>query len=229
MSIIFLGDVMPARLVERKNLVDKKILEYLRNSNLRICNLEGVIMSSCPLISDVIQMPSKYVCKHGINISEQAKILVDLDITSCNLSNNHILDYGFECVKETISFLNDNNIKWFGFGKDWEIAWRPRIVCFKQNFTNRLLGNCSSNNLLDDEKILQNTKKKFKVAFFGLSDHFVEWRAFDGPGINYFDIKNFYLHNDGNPNRSLWTSVNNIKEQIDRGQLKTFSISVLSI
>ena len=243
MNIVFIGDVMPGRLVQRKKICDEKILSYLESSMLRVCNLEGVIVSNGPHKHDVIKQPLQYVCKHGIGVLEQASIFVDLDISVCNLANNHILDFGFESVKKTILFLNENNIKWFGFGKNYDIAWKPRLITVKYPLDDELFyHNISTENNISDttqceesisKKVLKDvsTKKEFKVkiAFFGLADHFVEWKScHSSPGINYFDINNFTVHQDGNPNRSLWTNLDNIKEQIDKGMFYLLTHFVVS-
>ena len=203
LSIIFLGDVMLARFIDRKHCIDKDVLHYLNSASMRICNFEGVVSSNCPSLYAVKSNPTDYICKHGVS-NDQAGILVDLDINCCNLANNHILDYGYEAVKETLSFLNNNNIKWFGFGKNYEVAWKPRIYNLKLNTCNK------------SQEIPQNNKDKVKIGIFGVSDHFIEWRANDNAGINYFDIKN-YTEGGGNPNRSFWTNIENIYEQIEKG------------
>ena len=100
-------------------------------------------------------------------------MLKKLKIGCCNFANNHILDYDFYGVKDTIQFFNETRIKWFGFGKNWETAWKPRIIRLK-----------TSNDASSEPEIL-------KIALFGLSDHFVEWKADTEAGINYFDIDNF--------------------------------------
>ena len=116
-----------------------------------------------------------------------------LHIGCCNLANNHILDYGFEGVKETIQYLNEHRIKWFGFGKNWEIAWKPRIV-----------------------KLKSEARCDLKMAIFGLADHFVEWKADTGPGINYFDINNFQ-NAEQNFNRARWQEIEYIQDEIKKG------------
>lgn len=201
--ILFVGDVMPGRLLGNSVTISREILDHFNSATLRICNLEGTITNRTSLTSDIRCNPKKYLCKHGIS-DEQGSLLCRLKIDCCNLANNHILDYGMESVKDTINFLNANKIKWFGFGKDWVTAWKPRIVKMK-------LSSIQCSNLI-------NERSEYKVAIFGMADHFVEWKADEcRPGINYFDINEF-LSSDINPNREQWTNIDIIKQHVAKGE-----------
>lgn len=228
--IVFVGDMMPGRLLGNIAIISNEILHHFNSALLRVCNLEGTITNRTASLSDVKHDPKKYLSKHGISI-EQGSILCTLNIDCCNLANNHILDYGTESVKDTIRFLNTANIKWFGFGKDWQTAWKPRILKFKKKSKTILSEHCSIERTVNNEtersgyKMTERTEPKFtektvyKVAVFGMADHFVEWKAEEHrAGINYFDIEEF-LTPDMNPNREQWTNIDFVKQQIDKGKI----------
>ncbi|XP_066912702.1 probable polyglutamine synthesis accessory protein MT0602 [Clytia hemisphaerica] len=202
-SVTLLGDVMLGRLNPNKPRVDEQIIQYLKDSTLNIANLECVITGNATGLQQLQRKPKEFMCKHG-GTTKQADLLRLLNIGCCNLANNHILDYGFEGVKETIQYLNELKIKWFGFGKNWEIAWKPRIVKLKSP------AGCD-----------------LKMAIFGIADHFVEWKADTGPGINYFDINNFQ-NTEQNFNRARWQEIEYIQDEVKKVRsqvdLVTFSV-----
>ena len=194
-SISLLGDVMLGRLVPIPSKVDKDVVEFLHQSSLNIANLECVVTERAETKSQLNKKPKKYMCKHGAS-REQGHLLKKLKIGCCNLANNHILDYNPQGVKDCIKFLNDDGeIKWFGFGKNWETAWKPRILRVKSSSELGFV---------------------LKIAVFGISDHFVEWKADNEAGINYFDIDNFQ-DSAKNLNRARWQAFEYVSEQIDLG------------
>ena len=206
-SISLLGDVMLGRLVPLPNKIDEDVINFLQESSLNIANLECVVTDRSEVKSQLINKPKKFMCKHGAN-QKQGLLLKKLKVGCCNFANNHILDYGFHGVKDTIQFFNETGLKWFGFGKNWETAWKPRIL--------RLASNADS-----EPTIL-------KVALFGISDHFVEWKADNGAGINYFNINNFQ-NAEQNLNRAKWQAFDYISEQIDKGIYFNFLLIKLNI
>lgn len=205
-TISLLGDVMLGRLVPISNQVHEDVVNFLQESLFNIANLECVITHKSEVKSRLVNKPKKYMCKHG-GTEKQGLLLNKLKIGCCNFANNHILDYDFQGVKDTIQFFNETGIKWFGFGKNWETAWKPRIVKIK-----------TSNDESADPEIL-------KVALFGLSDHFVEWKADSEAGINYFDIDNF-KNVEQNLNRAKWQAFEYITEQIKKGIFIKFFYNV---
>ena len=208
-TISLLGDVMLGRLVPVSNQVDENVINFLQESAFNIANLECVITDKSEVKSKLVNKPKKYMCKQCAS-QKQGVLLKKLKIGCCNFANNHILDYDFYGVKDTIQFFNETRIKWFGFGKNWETAWKPRIIRLK-----------TSNDASLEPEIL-------KIALFGLSDHFVEWKADTEAGINYFDIDNFQ-NAEQNLNRAKWQAFEYIKEQIDEGILFLYSFIFVKI
>ncbi len=45
-----------------------------------------------------------------------------------SLANNHVMDFGFACLEETINYLKENGISWFGAGRNIKDAKKPLIV-----------------------------------------------------------------------------------------------------
>eukprot|EP01084_Bolivina_argentea_P094661 170193_1 len=46
----------------------------------------------------------------------------------CNLANNHILDWGYNGLNETLKTLRNNNILFCGAGENEYIAWKPAVI-----------------------------------------------------------------------------------------------------
>jgi poly-gamma-glutamate synthesis protein (capsule biosynthesis protein) len=120
-KILFVGDIMIARSVERKiKDLNKKyifpfinILSYLKSFDYVAANLEG------PISENGIKLGSKYSFRMK---PEVAKALSDSNINIVNLANNHIFDYGKIAFEDTLKNLERNNIKYFG------ISYEPLII-----------------------------------------------------------------------------------------------------
>lgn len=87
-------------------------------SDLKIFNLETTITTS-----------ENYLPK-GINYRmspQNIKVLKVLGVDVCVLANNHILDWGWEGLIETVTVLEENNIRTAGAGRNPITAKRPVI------------------------------------------------------------------------------------------------------
>lgn len=60
--------------------------------------------------------------------SETVKSLKSAGFNVVSLANNHIFDYGYESFEDTISLLKENDISWFGAGKNSDEARTPTIL-----------------------------------------------------------------------------------------------------
>ncbi|MCD6172026.1 MAG: CapA family protein [Thermoplasmata archaeon] len=103
------------------------VLEELKKSDLVFGNLEGPL-SNCG-------NPLKNKCCL-YSLPETVKSLKSAGLGVLSLANNHIFDYGYKAFEDTISLLKENNISWFGAGKDLEEAKRPAIL----SINNLLIG-----------------------------------------------------------------------------------------
>lgn len=119
MGILVMSDIVPPDGEERwfvdgkiEELLDEKIYQLLRESDLNIVNLE------CPLIDTGVK-----INKWGSYLkapSDSVNLLKKIPNLLVNLSNNHIRDYGDEGVLNTISVLEKNGISYVGAGKNIE-------------------------------------------------------------------------------------------------------------
>jgi len=97
-------------------------LEELRRTNpdARIINLETAVTSS----------PECWAGK-GINYRMQPKnipCITAAKIDCCVLSNNHVLDWGYAGLKETLTTLTGANLKAAGAGRNLSEAEAPAII-----------------------------------------------------------------------------------------------------
>jgi hypothetical protein len=112
-KLLFVGDIMMTRSVERKiNDLNKKfifpflnILNYLKSFDYVIANLEG------PISDKGIKVGSIYSFRMKPEVSEA---LSKANINIVNLANNHIFDYSKIAFEDTLKNLEKNNIKYFG-------------------------------------------------------------------------------------------------------------------
>lgn len=98
-----------------------KMLEFFREADLRICNLEGALTDS-----------TRRIDKSGPCISaapESAAGIRALGIDCASIANNHIMDYGVEGYRSTLEALDRYGIKSVGCGENAVLARRP--VLFK--------------------------------------------------------------------------------------------------
>jgi len=116
-KLLFLGDIMMARYVERKiKILNKEfvypfenIVNYLKSFDYIIANLEG------PISDKGVKIGSKYSFRMNPEI---VKTLNKVNINIVNLANNHIFDYGKVAFEDTLKNLEKNNIKYFGNSYD---------------------------------------------------------------------------------------------------------------
>ena len=97
-------------------------LEELRHTNpdVRIINLETAVTASPEF------WPGK-----GINYRMQPKnipCITAAKIDCCVLSNNHVLDWGYAGLKETLTTLTGANLKTAGAGRNLSEAEAPAII-----------------------------------------------------------------------------------------------------
>lgn len=100
----------------------------MKKPDLKIINLETAITTS-----------EKYLVEKGINYRmhpDNISFLSMAGIDYCSLSNNHILDWDFSGMRETLSVLDQSHIQHSGAGDSWEEATKPS--CF-EGLTGRVL------------------------------------------------------------------------------------------
>ena len=71
------------------------------------------------------------IVKKGPNIKaspECVKVLKEIGVTDCGLSNNHIFDYGTSGIRDTIQALTQAGLGYTGFGENYEDARKNLIL-----------------------------------------------------------------------------------------------------
>lgn len=124
-SLAVVGDIMLSRAVGERmdsdgtEAVLAGVREQLRDADLTIGNLES------PLCEGGTPAPKRFTLKAdpvGLEVLEDGSF----DVLS--LANNHILDYGSECMDSTIELLDDAGIDHVGAGASIDEAREPLIV-----------------------------------------------------------------------------------------------------
>lgn len=132
-KISFLGDLIPFHVCEIN--ISPIIISLLKDSEYSIANLEAPLtLSNFPIL------------KTGENFSSQpetVRSIVGLGLKSVCLANNHILDYGSEGLRETLTTLVKNNIQYFGADYSLNKAANP-IVFKKENIKIAFINACES-------------------------------------------------------------------------------------
>ena len=151
MNLDFLGDVY----LDKQYSIDLKLENF-------IFNLEY------PLSTKGIP------AKNKVNLGEDISYILDTfkkNPYAVNLSNNHIMDYGETGFNDTIKFLEETGIKYFGAGKKSNNYNNPLIV--KSNNKNlALLAYCcpSAHGVYGNENHIGAATlniNKIKVCFVG--------------------------------------------------------------
>jgi len=132
------------------------MLPLIKQADAKIINLETSVTTSNQ------KWPNKAFNyrMHPHNI----KTLFAAGIDYCSLANNHVLDYVYDGMEDTVKALNEYGIHWSGVGQNDAAAMRPAIF----------------------------TKGGIKYCCYSFSDHPTYWKAtHDKPGINYLDTENY--------------------------------------
>lgn len=128
MKLLFVGDCMLGRLVNQ--VLKQKPPDYpwgdtlsvLKQANARFINLESVLSDHGRPWSTT---PKVF---HFRSDAKNIAILETAKINAVSLANNHILDYEYEAMFETISLLDKKNILHAGAGGNIEEASKPAFL-----------------------------------------------------------------------------------------------------
>lgn len=133
----FFGDVfIPKRVLEvtkkHPDGVFKNMKEILSRSEFNVVNLEAPLTNSF-----ATQAQKTYLLKMPVNSSN---LLKKLGVNVVNLANNHLMDHGNAGLIDTLNYLKDNEIGFFGAGVTQANASAPLILTTSSGVKLCLLG-----------------------------------------------------------------------------------------
>jgi poly-gamma-glutamate synthesis protein (capsule biosynthesis protein) len=187
MQILFAGDVMLGRLVNKVlanaqfTYVWGNTIDIIKRADFSLINLE------CAVSSNGKEWNKTFKVFHFRANLDAIQVLNSASIDYVSLANNHILDYDFEALLDTINFLKENNISHSGAGK-FKRSYESRFHRKKiKPHTNNI---SSYYNEADYEQANNNNiKNTIRIAVISLTDNEPEWEAKgDSAGINYIPI-----------------------------------------
>jgi len=127
----------------------QSVIAELRKRDLIFGNLE------CPLSNRGNPLKNK-CCLYSPSFTVKSLKLAGFNIVS--LANNHIFDHDYEGFQDTVACLEENNISYFGAGKNLEDARKPAVL-YVNNISIGFLG--YSWNFIGS---INATKNKFGTA-----------------------------------------------------------------
>lgn len=161
-EILFAGDLMLDRYM--RTLIEKKGGEYLTRDiknlfserDLNVLNLEGPITGNSS-VSLGTETGEAGHFKFTFDKEMTRNFLIDNKIGAVNLGNNHILNFGEAGVRETVEFLRENKIDYFGSPLDDKNAYIEKeinglkiaLVCYNRFYN---LGSENAINKIKDAK-----------------------------------------------------------------------------
>lgn len=169
------------------SVLDEKIIEIIKEADYRIFNLEGPLTDSEIKIQKCgpcFKAPT--CCIKGIN---------NLKVDLFTLANNHILDYGEEGLKDTVSVLDENGIAFTGAGKNINNARKPFVLslgnlkigvyaCVENEFSIATKDTWGSNpydalTVFDDVEQIKNNVDYLLVLYHGGKEYY----RYPSPGL----------------------------------------------
>ncbi|RJR14110.1 CapA family protein [Candidatus Parcubacteria bacterium] len=125
-QILFGGDVMLDRTIRSaiqrygENFVFSCVNDLLHEADFAVVNLEGPITGNPSMsLGSVIGSPENFTFTFPL---ETPNILKQANIWMVNLGNNHILNFGWDGVRETTQYLKNADVHYFGDPTDQNVA-----------------------------------------------------------------------------------------------------------
>lgn len=113
-DIFICGDIINQ--TTDKQFIDQSIINIIKGCDYSICNFEGTCVSDLVKKGQMIQRPSTLT---SLKVSGFDMLL---------LANNHITDYGYEGLKETIRRIDEFGFDRMGAGFDYEEVYRVKLL-----------------------------------------------------------------------------------------------------
>lgn len=129
MKIIAVGDIAMARKIQHEyaaygdRVLPEGLKKYTKSADVFIANIE------CPITDHPFPR-----WRHFPTLGAKRKsagLLGDIGVTVGSLANNHITDFGYQGLQETISALEERNIRWVGAGDNLDGSEKPLILNVK--------------------------------------------------------------------------------------------------
>jgi poly-gamma-glutamate synthesis protein (capsule biosynthesis protein) len=112
-TLLLTGDIIPARVVNQKMVAMndfgwplRQIQHVFRDADVTLIDLEAPLLENCPITNE------------GFTFCGDKKFalsLQDAGVDVANLANNHSLNYGWEGIEETQTYLDELGILTTGF------------------------------------------------------------------------------------------------------------------
>lgn len=181
-KILFTGDLMFDRHIrgvaqaKGSDYIFENVEDLLLSNDLVVVNLEGPITNHNSVsVESKIGDKDNYVFTFDPSV---AKTLSSHKIHLVNIGNNHILDFGLEGLTQTIQYLKENNIKFFGnVGEDLNLPRHAivEIQGVKLGFINynQFVGNSTESTLDDLAKLRQEVDFVFLYTHWG--DEYIKY------------------------------------------------------
>ena len=125
MNLFFCGDIMPGGVLPyQDNYISTELKSFMNNFDFRIGTLESAIGTN--LSHDPVKIAGRQNIVYARN--EDFFRVKEMGFDVVSLANNHVWDLGEEGLKNTISILQKNGIKYCGAGINIEEASRPAVI-----------------------------------------------------------------------------------------------------
>jgi len=114
--ILFAGDLYVEEDHEQQN-IEQPLIDFIKSHELFGANIEAPICSKG-------SRQEKYSALR-MTPGKAIPLIKELGLRIALLANNHVMDYGAECLSETISYLKEADILYLGAGLHINDAFRP--------------------------------------------------------------------------------------------------------
>jgi len=128
-KLAFVGDIMPGGLMVYEGRISDNIKELLHSFDFRIGTLETAFGDGSNICHIKLGNPKLGTAIYSPDSS--ISILKELNINAVTIANNHSCDCDIKGLYHTIDLLNQNDILYFGGGKNHKTAHEPGYIKIK--------------------------------------------------------------------------------------------------
>jgi len=153
-DIFICGDIINQ--TTDKQFIDQSIVDVIQQCDYSICNFEGTCQSQSRLKGQMLQR------------SSTLQSLQEAGFDMLLLANNHVTDYGYDGLKETIRQIEDYDFVHIGAGFKYEDTYRPRVL----EISGLKIGLIN----LCEAQLGQYKEKEQRYGYAWLGDYYVDER-----------------------------------------------------